>query len=271
MFKLARGQMYVAAAQPEKNLQRASEVIAEAAENGAQVVLLPECMDIGWTHPDARKMADTVPDGVACTTLMDAAKEHGVYVCSGLTARDGDKVYNAAVLISPKGELLLLHRKLNELEIGFSAYDQGDRLAVCHTELGCFGLMICADGFSHQYAISQSLGFMGADIILSPSAWAVEADHDNEKTPYGKEWQEAYGTIAEKYSMHIAGVSSVGPTMAGPWEGHPCIGCSLIVGPDGKKMVKGPYGQDADVILYADIDLSQRPARGCGWQEHWKK
>jgi predicted amidohydrolase len=62
--------------------------------------------------------------------------------------------------------------------------------------------------------------------------------------------------------MWIAGVSNVGWVSDGAWKGHKCIGCSLVIGPDGKQVVMGPYGEDTETILYVDVDLETRLARG---------
>jgi predicted amidohydrolase len=110
---------------------------------------------------------------------------------------------------------------------------------------------------------------MGADVILSPSAWAVPADHDNAADPYGKTWLDAYCPPAGEFSMWIAGVSNVGPITAGPWEGMNCIGGSLVVGPDGAVALRGPYGADAEALLSVMVKTVPRPARGCGWARHW--
>jgi predicted amidohydrolase len=114
--------------------------------------------------------------------------------------------------------------------------------------------------------ISRTLGLMGADIILSPSAWAVPAEHDHVREPYGQLWLDNYGPVARDFRLWIAGVSNVGPLTAGPWQGRKCIGCSLLVGPDGKQVLIGPYGEQAEALLMADIRLVPRPARGEGWE-----
>lgn len=271
MFKLALIQMRVVGGQKEENLRRAEILMAEAAGRGAQVLLLPEAMSLGWTHPSSRSEADTIPDGQTCAVLRAAARRHGCYVCSGLTELDGERVFNSAVLIDPDGSVLLVHRKLNELEIGHDCYDQGDRLGVASTPLGTFGVLICADAFARGEVISRGLGYMGAQVILSPCAWAVPADHDNDKEPYGALWRGCYGPVARDFRLWIAGASNVGPISAGPWEDRNCIGASLVIGPRGETVLQGPYGVDAEAVLIADIDPQEMLTRGCGWEAHWSK
>jgi predicted amidohydrolase len=262
MFRVALAQMRVDGGAKEGNLSRAEAWIARAAAAGASVVLLPETLNLGWTHPSARTAADEIPGGESCERLRAAAQRHRVYVCAGLVERAGDLAYNSAVLFSPQGELLLHHRKLNELEIAHDLYGQGDRLAVASTPLGCFGVMICADAFPPGQVVSRTLGLMGADVILSPAAWAVPANHDNARDPYGGLWLENYGCVARDFKVWIAGCSSVGAIEEGPWKGRQCIGSSMVVGPDGQPALRGPYGAGAESLLLAEIKPHPRPARG---------
>lgn len=271
MFKLAMAQMHVDGGDLDANLSRAQQRIAEAAGQGAKVVLLPEVSDCGWIHARARELADRIPGGHACMTLANAAKEHGVYVCAGLTEREGERVYNAAVLINPRGQVIQHHRKLNEVTFGHATYDQGDRLGVVQTELGTIGLMICADGFCAGQVIGRTLGYMGAQVVLMPSAWAVPPDHDNVKEPYGELWRDNLGPVARDFEMWIASVSNVGEYIRpGRDVPHPCIGNSLVFDANGGEVLTGPYGQEADVLLYVDVEPRPRPARACGWPEYWK-
>ena len=239
----------------DANLKRACDRIAEAASLGAQIALLPEAMDLGWTHGSAPDLADTIPDGGTCSVLHDAARKHRVFVCAGLTERAGEQIFNAAVFIAPDGSVILHHRKLNELEIAHDLYARGDRLGVAHTEFGTIGVMICADAFAPGQVISRSLGLMGADIILSPCAWAVPADHDNTREPYGQLWLDNYCPVARDFGLWIAGVSNVGPITEGPWKGRKCIGNSLLIAPDGSVANQGSHGEDAEELLVVEIDV----------------
>lgn len=270
-FKLALVQMKVTGGDRADNLARAGWRIDEAAAKETKVVVLPEAMDLGWTHPSALTDAQPIPDGETCQLLIQKAKTLGIYVCAGLIEKDGETVYNSAVLISPLGEIILKHRKINELDIGHPYYALGDRLGVAKTDLATFGLFICADANADDFVLTRSLGYMGADVILSPCSWAVPADHDNEKEPYGDLWKGAYGPIAKDFSMWIAGCSNVGWMSDGPWKDWKGIGCSLLMNPDGAAVLFGPYGEDADVILYADITPLPRPAQGTEWGRVWQK
>jgi predicted amidohydrolase len=201
--------------------------------------------------------------GEAADRLCAAAARYGLHVCAGLTERAGAHVFNAAVLIDPSGRIILKHRKINELSIAHNCYELGDRLNVVDTELGRLGLMICADAFAEGQVLSRALGCMGAQVILSPAAWAVPANHDPVREPYGALWREHYIPVAREYGAWIIGVSNVGPITAGPWAGRKCIGCSLAIDPTGTEVLQGPYGESAATVLWVDLAPAapRRPAR----------
>jgi predicted amidohydrolase len=265
-FRLAMIQMRVDPGDSATNLKRAEGHITRAAAAGAQVLLLPEALNLGWTHSSARDAAEPIPGGEGVARLSDCAQRHRVYVCAGLIERAGQHTYNAAVLIDPDGRVALHHRKIYELEVAHASYSLGACLQVASTQFGTFGLMICADAFAPGQVLSRSLALMGAAVILSPCAWAVPENHDNTREPYGQLWRDNYAPVARDYQLWIAGVSNVGPITTGPWAGRNCIGCSLLVGPQGEQVVMGPYGSNAEAILYAEIHPVARPARGDGWE-----
>lgn len=251
-LNVGMAQMLVEGGKREENLERAVRRIHEAARRDCRVVVLPECLDLGWTHPSARDLAQTIP-GPGSQMLCRAAREAGIYVVAGLTERAGDRLYNAALLISPDGDILRKHRKINELSIAHDLYALGDSLAVAETPLGTIGVTICADNAPESLALGQALGRMGARILLSPCAWAMVAEHDNAAEPYGQMWKTAYRALAEQYGMTVIGVSNVGWMTGGPWQGRKCIGCSLAVGPGGGILAEGPYGVDADRLIIVPV------------------
>lgn len=252
-FKLGMGQMLVEGGQLDANLARAVRMIERAAGEGCAMVLLPECLDLGWMFPAARELAGPVP-GPVTEELAAGARRWNVYVASGLTERDGERLYNAAVLLSPEGRILLKHRKVNELDFARAFYSTGCSIGVADTDIGRIGLNICADNFPETLALGQAAGLMGARLLASPCAWAMEPNHDNARQPYGGLWLGSYTALARQFPMTIAGASNVGWIRGGPWDGHKCIGCSLAVGPGGKVLAQGPYGETAEALLVVAVE-----------------
>jgi predicted amidohydrolase len=257
-MKLGLIQMYVAPGQAAENLARAAEWVRRAAAEGAEVVLLPEALPCGWMHPGGAEEAGAIPGGEHYRQIAALAERHGIYVCAGLVEKRGEAIFNAAVLINPSGELLLHHRKIHELGIAHGCYALGDRLAVAHTEHGVIGLMICADGFAPGQVIARSLALMGAQLVLSPCAWAVPPEHDNEREPYGRLWIDNYGTVARECGLWIAGCSNVGPIAMGPWAGHNCIGNSLVIDGAGEVARQGRYGVRAEELMIVEVKVRRR-------------
>ncbi len=263
MARLAMIQMRVDGGDAAANRKRALDRIESAARQGATIAVLPEALNLGWTHPSASGEAESISDSSTLKLLSGAAKAHRMWICFGMVERDGPCVFNAAFLLNAAGEIVLRHRKIHELDIGRPFYSVGDRLGVAESPWGRIGIMICADGFAPGLVISRSLGLMGARIILSPCAWAVPAD------PYGRLWQESYGPVAQDFQLWIAGVSNVGAITAGPWAGRKCNGGSLLVGPTGDPFLQGDYGDAADAILMAELSTGPVPiAAGTGTLTH---
>jgi len=72
-FKMALIQMSVTGGNQARNLARAQEMIAEAAGHGSRLVVLPETLDLGWTHPSRQTDAEPIPDGKPYRRLAQAA------------------------------------------------------------------------------------------------------------------------------------------------------------------------------------------------------
>lgn len=252
--RVGMGQMLVEPGQREANLARAAQMVGRAAAAGCDVVVLPECLDLGWTHASARTQAQPVP-GPTATVLAEMAADHGIMIAAGLVERADERVYNSAILLSAQGEVLLRHRKVNELDFARALYATGTTVGVADTAQGRVGLNICAD--NHVTALGHAQGAMGARILLSPSSWAVPPDHDNERTPYGEEWVRPYRELALTHGMPVIGVSNVGPVVGGTWDGWRCIGSSLAVGADGTVLAQGPYGEDAEELVVVTVPLAR--------------
>ncbi len=107
---VALAQMRVVGGDPAGNLARSREAVRRGAEAGAEVVVLPECLDLGWAHPSAAALAAPIP-GPRTDALAEAAVACRVHVVAGLVERDGGNVYSGAVALDDRGVIVLHHRR----------------------------------------------------------------------------------------------------------------------------------------------------------------
>jgi len=269
-YKLGMGQILVEGGKIKENLRRAETMVSKASQEKCQVIVLPECLDVGWTHPSANKFAKEIP-GENSDRLCKAAERNCIMIVAGLTEREDNSLYNSALLIDQSGEILLKHRKINVLNIAQDLYCIGKTLSVAKTEIGTIGINVCADNFRSSHAIGHVLARMGAHFIFSPSAWAVDPDQER---PYGKEWGEwvgSYSELSRLYGIAIVGVSNVGWIEAGPWRGKKVIGGSLAMGPNGKVLAKGPYGHNAEALITLKLQARPREVKGTDYAQYLKE
>ncbi len=253
-LRIGMAQMLVVPGMVEDNLSRAVAMIHAAAAKQCVIVVLPECLDLGWTSATASELAQPIP-GSTSDRLCEAAASAGIMVAAGLTERDGDRVFNAAILVGADGTILAKHRKINELDFARKVYDAGTSLHVVETVNGVIGLSICADNAFSSLALGRAQAAMGAQLLLSPCAWAVPPAFDNTVRAYGDEWVVAYGALARETGMAVVGVSNVGPVVGGEWDGWRCIGASLAVGSDGEVIVQAPFSDHEEALVTVDIAL----------------
>ena len=268
---ICMGQMKIVFSDVEGNLSRAVDVIKQSSLLGCNIVILPETLDIGWLNPDAIKLAKPIP-GPYSEIIANAAKSYNIYVVAGLTEYDNGKLYDSAVVISPKGELLWKYRKVNLIPEEQELYEVGDRVGVVDTEYGKIGVNVCIDNAPSNLVLAHSMARMGASIILSPSGWAVPPTYDGNylEGKYGKHWVVSYTTIARLYDILFVGVSSVGEMSKGPWKGWKLIGSSLAVGPGGVILAIGKQGEEQ--LIKVDVDIPPRLIKGTKYAELlWSK
>jgi predicted amidohydrolase len=96
-------------------------------------------------------------------------------LCVGIDEKDGDDLFDAAVLINRKGEILLKHRKINTLpELMDPPYAKGkvEDIKAVDTEYGRIGILICADTFLNNAL--ENMRKCKPDLVLVPYGWAAK-------------------------------------------------------------------------------------------------
>jgi predicted amidohydrolase len=258
MPRIALAQIALQWGNATANLHRALQATKQACAQQADIVVLPECMDLGWLAPQAQTQAQPLT-GERIQALQAAARA-GIYIVTGLTERVDGQIYNSAVLINPDGDIALVHRKIHELPAGQALYARGRSLTATTTPWGLAGILICADNFMSSCALGEALGWMGVRWLFSPCAWAVSPADTRTQDEYLAFWLEPYRYLAQKYRMTIVAVSNVGEIRGGAWDGRHCIGSSVVVGPDGREIARAPYGKNQEALLLVDVS-EEEPSR----------
>lgn len=155
-FQVAALQM-VSTPDVTRNLAEARRLIAEAAGEGAQLVLLPEyfCF-MGHRDTDKLALAEPYRDGPIQQFLADAARRHGIWVIGGtlpLKAPEPDRVLNTTLVFDPSGTEAARYDKIHlfNFEKGDESFDEartiraGDAVVAFDAPFGQVGLSVCYD------------------------------------------------------------------------------------------------------------------------------
>ncbi|MCC7493397.1 MAG: carbon-nitrogen hydrolase family protein [Fimbriimonadaceae bacterium] len=149
-----------------ENCAQAVPLVAQAAGQGADLVVLGECFTHAGTGLSFAEAAEPVP-GPSTAYFAALAREHRTHLVLPLIERDRHLLYNTAVLLDPNGAVVGRYRKVTlprgECDAGIQP---GDSFPVFETRIGRIGMMICYDGFFPEPA--RRLALAGAEIIAFP-------------------------------------------------------------------------------------------------------
>jgi N-carbamoylputrescine amidase len=256
-----------ATADPEKNLQRATEHVRNAAKSGAQIVCLPELFQTQYfcqrEDPALFDLAEPIP-GPVTAKLSALAKELGIVLVASLFEKRAAGIYhNTAVMFDADGELRGIYRKMHipddplyyekyyftPGDLGFRAFD---------TNVGRVGTLVCWDQWYPEGARLTAL--QGAHLIFYPTAigW-----HPSEKTEFGVAQHDAWRTIQRAHAIangvYVAVVNRVGFETgnirgdSAPGAGLEFWGGSFLCDPFGRVIAEASH--DKEEILIGEVDL----------------
>ncbi|CAN7476141.1 nitrilase family protein [Acidovorax sp. LjRoot194] len=239
----------------DENLARSVALVERAAAGGAALVVLPELANTGYvfeSRAEAFALAEPVPNGPSTQAWIEVARRCNTLIVAGIAERDGERLYNAAVVVGPTG-WLGTYRKLHlwgDEHLFFEAGDKG--LPLFHTPWGRLGVVICYDGWFPE--VYRLLAMQGADVVAMPTNWVPMAGQ-----PAGS---PAMANTLAMASAHSNALNIVCANRTGTERGQPFIGQSLIVDAQGWP-VAGPAAEGGeDLVLTAQLDLrATRQAR----------
>ena len=235
----------------DRNLEAAERLVRTAASDGAELIVLPERMDVRGGPKDYATVADGL-DGRPIAWARALARELGVDLVAGSVAerRDGhERLANTSAHIGPDGEVKAVYRKIHlfDVDVGGVAYresehtEPGDEIVlsetVDHTRLG---LTVCYDlRFPELYRI---LALRGARIATIPSNFT--------KVTGEAHWDVLVRARAIENQLFV-----IAPGQSGtqPPDGE-SFGNTLIVDPWGTVLARADG--DAEQVVAAELDLT---------------
>lgn len=225
----------------QHNQHRMAELLTEAAESGAKLVVFPEMASSGYVWNDRQEIApfvETVP-GPTTEALLSVTSKYRCYVVIGLPEIDSRNgaYYNSAVLIGPDG-IVGKYRKTHLFSADARwAREGNEEIPVFDTELGRIALLICMDAM--YFEPSRIAALQEADIIAFPTNWVGAGNNQPSKTWCLRAKENAMYWVASNRSDSERGAHFTGG--------------SAVIGTDGSvhnSLVSG------EGIVYGQVELN---------------
>lgn len=240
-FKVAAIQMICLTGDVEHNLAKAEQMIHQAAEAGAALIVIPELFDTGYrVEASDRELATTIP-GPTTERMAALCRKLGIFLAGAIIEAYEGLLYDTAVLVGPEG-VIGFYRKSALWDRENARFSKGDGQydAVFDIGLCKIGMQVCYEvGFPENARI---LALNGADIIVYPSAFG--------KARYYA-WDVASRARALENGNYIVACNRAGTEKN---ETEFCAS-SRIVGPKGELLAAART--EGDEVIIAEVDLDR--------------
>lgn len=258
----------------EENIEKAVKMAEQAAEAGANVILLPElferpyfCQERCYEYYD---YAETVTENLAVKRFTEVAKNLSAVIPVSFYERDGNCLYNSAAVIDADGSLLGVYRKTHipddhyyQEKFYFSPGNTGFK--VWQTKFGRVGIGICWDQWFPETA--RCLALNGAEMLLYPTAIGSEPILGCDSMEH---WRRAMQGHSAANVMPVAaanriGIESVTPSSEnGGQSSSLCFyGSSFIT--DNTGALVASAGRDEETVLTFSFDLDESAKDRLSW------
>jgi predicted amidohydrolase len=239
------------------NLATSADLVGQACDAGAEVVMLPEAFAFLGPEKLKRELLEPLPSepGGAAGPILERCREiahtHGCELLLGgfhEACSDPDKSFNTCIYLSRTGEILASYRKIHLFDVALGDGTQlresartlaGDQVVTANLPCGKLGLSICYDlRFPYLY---QRLVDQGAIALTVPSAFTA--------TTGAAHWHTLLRARAIECQSYVIAPAQHGHN----WGKRHSYGHSLIVNPWGEIIAECDQG---DGFAVADIDPS---------------
>jgi predicted amidohydrolase len=263
-----------------RSIEKACDLIAEAAREGAALIVFPETWLTGyplwfdlipgaavWGSEEAiqvyQRLFENSPsmDDPAIQELGKAAKSAGAIVVMGMHERAGSTLYNTTLYLDVDGHIMGHHRKLVPTYSERLVWGRGDgsTLKVFDTPLGCLGGLIC---WEHWMPLARYTYHAQGEQIHIAQWPTVKTMHQVASRHYafeGRCFVISVGTVLQRDDVLTSGLSLF-DQLPEEEDGFVMRGGSCIFGPDGGILVEPVFNQPG--LISAEIDPQKTTGEG---------
>lgn len=258
----------------EENIAKADALVREAAEKGAQIILLPELFERQYFCQERRyeyyEFAKKVNENDAVKHFSALAKELSVVIPVSFYEKDVNRLFNTVAVIDADGSNLGIYRKTHipddhyyQEKFYFVPGDTG--FQVFDTAYGKIGVGICWDQWFPETA--RCMAVQGAEILLYPTAIGSEPILNVDSSGH---WQRVMQGHAAANLVPVAAANRIGTETVTPCEENggqssslTFYGSSFIADATGELVASA--GRDTEEILYASFDLDALREERFSW------
>lgn len=253
----------------QENINKAEKMVREAADNDANIILLPElferqyfCQEKRYDYYDYALPLEKNP---AVNRFKEVAKEFPV----SFYERDIDRLFNTVAMIDADGSVLGIYRKTHipddhfyQEKFYFTPGDTGSK--VFDTRFGCIGVGICWDQWFPEAA--RCMAVQGAEMLLYPTAIGSEPILDVDSSGHWRRVMQGHAAanLMPVVAANRIGVETVEPCKenAGQSSSLDFYGCSFIADATGDIIASA---KQEETILYGEFDLDALKEDRLSW------
>ena len=257
----------------QENINKVEKMVREAADNGANIILLPElferqyfCQEKRYDYYDYALPLEKNP---AVNRFKEVAKELSVVIPVSFYERDIDRLFNTVAMIDADGSVLGIYRKTHipddhfyQEKFYFTPGDTGFK--VFDTRFGCIGVGICWDQWFPETA--RCMAVQGAEMLLYPTAIGSEPILDVDSSGHWRRVMQGHAAanLMPVVAANRIGVETVEPCKenAGQSSSLDFYGCSFIADATGDIIASA---KQEETILYGEFDLDVLKEERLSW------
>ncbi len=221
-------------------------VVRVLTDQKADLFVLPELFTTGYqfvSREEALEFAENIPNGKTSQALLRLAKQIDSVIVAGIAEREGDAVYNSALIVGPGG-FIGRYRKAHLFDTEKEIFEPGDTpLQVFDLGFARVGIMICFDWRFPETA--RTLALKGADIIAHPANLVLQ------------HCPQAMITRSLENGLFTVTADRVGCEERIPGQRLKFMGQSQVVDPLGNVLYRASLTEQEVHVVEIDIGLAR--------------